>query len=175
MKTYPNLLERITHPRQVRRQSEEVRAGARRHLEILSPVYSKLMSPDGEPYAEMLDNGEVLACYEQVLAEFPDDADSHALIAGLYRLKGDEVNFLKHLSIALALDPQNFLALLKLSDYLCKRNQMPLANEIHERAWTVYVKALRTLRTKPAELAQEREKHFALLDRWATSTSPQKD
>jgi len=131
------------------------------------------MSPDGEPTTEILAIEELLACRLRVLAEFPDDADSHVMTAIHYRHKGNEVNFLKHLSVALALDPENGLALLKLSEYLCKQNQMTFARAVHERAWSVYEKILRYLRS--AELAQKREEHFALLDRWATSTSPQKE
>ena len=55
------------------------------------------------------------------------------------------------------LDSENFLALLKLSDYLCKHNHAPLAKVIHERASTVYVKSLRILQTKRAELAQKKK------------------
>lgn len=175
MKKYSSALERVTHPRQTRRRNEEVRARAKRQIEIMSPVYSKLWRPGGEPNAEILYSEEALACHERVLVEFPDDSDAHATSAVFRQCKGDDLEFLKHIAIALALDSENVVALRLLSEYLCKQNQMAFASEVHERAWDSYERMLRYLQTKPAELAQEREKHFARLDRWAGSTSPQKD
>ena len=39
--------------------------------------------PPIQPPTEILDNGEMLACYKQLLAEFPDDADTHSMTAAL--------------------------------------------------------------------------------------------
>ncbi len=165
MKTYPNLLERIAHPRQTRRHYQKIKTEAGQQAELYHSFIHAVRNNDFK-YAQVV--------ADKMIAEFPHDSGIHSTVAGHYSQKGDDVNFLKHIAISLALDPEAYSALSRLTRFLVNQNQMPLARAVHERAWAVYVKMLRYFRTKPAELAQKREEHFALLDRWATSTSPQK-
>lgn len=166
MKKYPTLLECITHPKQTRRRNQEIRAAAKRQMAMHILCMEALRKNDFDAAQEVLD---------KMIAEFPDDAGIHAHVAGNYNLKGDKVNFLKHIAISLALNPEELGALTRLTRFLVNENQSELARQVHERAWTVYAKTLRYFRTKPAEIVQEKERFFALLDRWVPSTSPQKD